>query len=60
LASIKAALAPADVSYLFFVSKNDGTHLFSESLEMHNQAVKALQPIRDPSRQIRKGLARTR
>lgn len=60
LASIKAALTPADVSYLFFVSKNDGTHLFSDSLEVHNQAVKTLQPVRDPSRQIRKGLARNR
>ena len=60
LASIKAALAPADVPYLFFVSKNDGTHAFSENLETHNQAVKALQPSRDSARQIRKGLARSR
>ena len=44
LASIKAALYPADVSYLYFVSKNDGTHLFSETIEAHNQAVKTFQP----------------
>lgn len=46
LASIKAALRPADVPYLYFVSKNDGTHLFSETIEAHNRAVKALQPVR--------------
>jgi UPF0755 protein len=44
LSSIKAALQPAPVPYLYFVSKNDGTHLFSESLEGHNRAVKAYQP----------------
>ena len=39
LASIKAALYPADVDYLYFVSKNDGTHYFSSTLKEHNQAV---------------------
>jgi UPF0755 protein len=47
LASIKAALQPADVPYLFFVSKNDGTHVFSEDLESHNQAVRTHQPVRE-------------
>lgn len=37
--SIKAALYPADVDYLFFVSKNDGTHCFSRTGEEHIQAV---------------------
>jgi UPF0755 protein len=37
--SIKAALYPAAVNYLYFVSKNDGTHFFSPNLEMHNQAI---------------------
>ena len=32
ISSIKAALQPADVPFLYFVSKNDGTHLFSENL----------------------------
>jgi UPF0755 protein len=47
LASIKAALQPADVPYLFFVSKNDGTHIFSQDLESHNQAVRTHQTIRE-------------
>ena len=47
--SIRAALQPADVSYLYFVSKNDGTHLFSDTIEAHNQAVKTYQPVRPPA-----------
>lgn len=37
--SIKAALYPADVDYLFFVAKNDGTHFFSRTDEEHWEAV---------------------
>lgn len=48
VSSIRAALYPADVPYLYFVSKNDGTHLFSETVEAHNQAVKIYQPVREP------------
>jgi len=44
LSSLRAALDPAAVPFLYFVSKNDGTHVFSESLEAHSQAVKAYQP----------------
>ncbi len=43
LASIKAVLYPAETDYLFFVSKNDGTHYFSRSIEEHNRAVWAYQ-----------------
>lgn len=39
LASIKAVLYPAETDYLYFVSKNDGTHYFSTSIEDHNRAV---------------------
>ncbi len=39
LAAIDAALAPADVPYLYFVSKNDGSHAFSRTLAEHNRAV---------------------
>ncbi len=35
LASIEAAVQPAETNYLFFVAKGDGTHLFAETLEEH-------------------------
>ena len=38
-ASIEAVLQPADVPYLYFVSRNDGTHVFSSTLDEHNRAV---------------------
>jgi UPF0755 protein len=37
-ASILAALYPANVDYLYFVAKGDGTHIFSSTLEEHNRA----------------------
>jgi UPF0755 protein len=37
--SLQAVLFPADVNYLYFVSKNDGTHYFSSTLQEHNLAV---------------------
>lgn len=37
--SILAALNPANVPYLFFVARNDGTHYFSKTLVEHNRAV---------------------
>ena len=43
LDSIQSVLHPAPVSYLFFVSKNDGTHYFSETLPEHNVAVNKYQ-----------------
>lgn len=39
LAAINAALFPAAVDYLYFVSKNDGSHHFSVTLREHNKAV---------------------
>ncbi len=41
--ALKAALNPAKSKYLYFVSQNDGTHRFSESLVAHNAAVKVFQ-----------------
>ena len=38
-ASLEAVLRPADVPYLYFVSRNDGTHVFSSTLAEHNRAV---------------------
>jgi UPF0755 protein len=37
--SILAALYPASVQYLYFVSRNDGSHQFSNTLREHNEAV---------------------
>lgn len=40
VASLRAAMAPADVDYLYFVSNADGeTHTFSRTLREHNRAV---------------------
>jgi UPF0755 protein len=41
--SILAALNPAPVAYLYFVSKNDGTHQFSATIQEHNRAVEKYQ-----------------
>lgn len=37
--ALKAALNPADVKYLYFVHRGDGTHIFSNTLEEHNRAI---------------------
>ncbi len=37
--AIRAVFNPADVDYLFFVSRNDGTHRFSRTLREHSRAV---------------------
>lgn len=39
LSSIRAALFPADVPYIFFVAKPDGHHLFSKTLMEHNRNI---------------------
>lgn len=41
--SIVAALYPSPVSYLYFVSKNDGSHYFSSDIGEHNRAVRKYQ-----------------
>jgi len=50
--SILAALNPAPVNYIYFVSKNDGTHQFSATLGEHNRAVEHYQKrgARQPAR----------
>ena len=42
-ASILAALNPAKTDALYFVSRGDGTHVFSSTLEAHNRAVNRYQ-----------------
>jgi UPF0755 protein len=42
-ASLAAAATPAAVPYLYFVSKNDGSHAFAETLDEHNRNVQQWQ-----------------
>ncbi len=42
-AAIEAVFHPAESDALYFVSKNDGTHVFSRSLNEHNRAVRKYQ-----------------
>ena len=42
-ASLEAALMPASVPYLYFVSRNDGSHAFAETLDEHNRNVREFQ-----------------
>lgn len=42
-ASLEAAANPADVPYLFFVSRNDGSHVFATTLAEHNRNVQEWQ-----------------
>ena len=41
--SLLAALSPAEEQYLYFVSKNDGTHQFSNTFKEHGLAVATYQ-----------------
>jgi UPF0755 protein len=42
-ASLEAALTPANAPYLYFVSRNDGSHVFAETLDEHNANVRKFQ-----------------
>lgn len=42
-ASLEAAANPPDAPYLYFVSKNDGSHAFAATLEEHNRNVQEYQ-----------------
>ena len=42
-ASIEAAVHPADADFLYFVSRNDGSHVFARTLDEHNRNVQKYQ-----------------
>jgi UPF0755 protein len=43
LASLRAAVEPAPVDYLFFVARGDGSHAFSSTYAQHLRAVRRFQ-----------------
>jgi len=43
IASLRAAAAPATTPHLYFVARNDGSHVFALSLEEHNRNVERYQ-----------------
>jgi UPF0755 protein len=45
LASLKAAIFPAQVKYLYFVAKPDGTHIFSTTYEQHINAQRKIEKM---------------
>ena len=46
LPSIEAALRPANVNYLYYVARPDGSHIFSATLAEHNKAVADARALR--------------
>lgn len=50
--ALKAAVSPADVDYLFFVSKNDGSHYFSSTYNEHLKAIKKFSSSRRVGHQL--------
>ena len=44
-AALKAALAPQESDYLYFVANNRGGHFFSKTLEEHNRNVARLRHL---------------
>ena len=42
-ASIEAAIHPAESEFLYFVSRNDGSHVFAKTLDEHNRNVQKYQ-----------------
>jgi len=53
--SIKAALYPEEIDFLYFVAKGDGYHTFSKTEKEHNRAKRAFQKVRRKIRKTKKG-----
>jgi UPF0755 protein len=45
MSSIMAALYPAHTDYLYFVARNDGTHIFSRTLQEHERAIEMVRKL---------------
>jgi UPF0755 protein len=45
LRSIDAALYPAHTEFLYFVARDDGTHVFSKTLKEHDQAIASIRKL---------------
>jgi len=43
LASLRAAAAPATTPFLYFVARNDGSHVFATNIDEHNRNVEKFQ-----------------
>ena len=54
LESIKAALYPEEIDFLYFVAKGDGYHTFSKTEKEHNKAKRAVQKVRRKMRKLKK------
>lgn len=57
-AALEAAVYPAPVDYLYFVSRNDGSHVFASTLAEHNRNVRRYQVQYFRERRLREGRAR--
>ena len=54
LESIKAALYPEEIDFLYFVAKGNGYHTFSKTEKEHNKAKRAFQKVRRKMRKVKK------
>ncbi|AMW04245.1 endolytic transglycosylase MltG [Gemmatimonas phototrophica] len=57
-ASIAAALAPADVPYLFFVARADGGHEFTETFAQHTKAIAQIKAAKRAAAAVASGRSR--
>ena len=53
LPSIQAALYPAHTDYLYFVARNDGSHIFSRSFAEHQRAIAAIKRMNAVTRGLK-------